>query len=173
MKRDKHNTDREALAFATGYVYGRIEDQFDPIAVGSGGSFTGPELAERVGQILLSTARGSVLGGPEHLPPMRRASTEGNERSTSKKVHVRAHGRKTRRSIGRPTKASQGIRAYWDNMTQEERSAEIRRRKAVSGRKAKTSARRTGPGVYWDKMTPEARKAEMQRRMSLWKRKAA
>lgn len=49
------------------------------------------------------------------------------------------------------------VRSGWDNMTPEERSAEMKRRQAVTKAKAQVDARKKGARIRWERATPGER----------------
>lgn len=71
------------------------------------------------------------------------------------KMNISEEGMKARK---------RAVQGYWASMSDEERSAEMRKRFAK--RKDRATPVRSGPGGYWDRMTPEERKAEMKRRVA-------
>lgn len=89
MNGSKSITNREKLAYAKGYIRGRLEDQFNSVAAASGGAFSGTELAAGVAADILSDTSGGLLGHTEHLSKVRKESTGPRKAVASKKVGVR------------------------------------------------------------------------------------
>jgi uncharacterized C2H2 Zn-finger protein len=80
----------ETAEFALGYLYRNVEEQLNDFATKNGGKVSIVFAAQRVGELLLAKARGSVLDGVKRLSKVRRHAANGDEVSAAKtEVHVR------------------------------------------------------------------------------------
>lgn len=75
------------------FIEGRIQAELERLASGSPVSYI--ELANCVGNFLLSTTSGSILGTPNNLPPLRGKTGEGNKTSRKMEMARGTYRRKT------------------------------------------------------------------------------
>ena len=101
------------LEVSIAYIHGRIEAQIDAFA----GSLEIPPayLASRLGSLLLGQEDGEVVGTEHHLPVMPRKTVAGGKTVAKVAVDGGTHRGSTQK-------------AYWANMTPQQRSAEWKRR---------------------------------------------
>lgn len=100
--------------FALGYLFRRLEEEINHIAMESGEQVTGPQLARRLAALLEAKASGQLLGDTE------RVSEEGLLRKapqrvvslSRKTVDVRSHGRRSLSQAAR-NKIASAQRARW------------------------------------------------------------
>jgi hypothetical protein len=145
------------LGIAVGAIYARTQDAIDSVADQSGHEISRSQLARGLADVLHATASGGLLDGAERLPGLRGSAAQGHALgSTAKAVHVRPRRKrasplkaKGRRKPGRPPKAKgrmpskatmRGVKAYWESMSPDQRSAEMKRRQAIARESNKRAA---------------------------------
>jgi hypothetical protein len=109
----------ENLAVPIAYIHGRLEAQIEGFAASL--DVSAGELAERLGELLLSGSGREGLGADDRLPKLRRKAGAGGKGVESVEV---AGGT----SSGGAHAGKGGVKGYWDAMTPKQRKAEMQRR---------------------------------------------
>lgn len=106
--------------FALGYFYRSVKDELNAIAAASSGEISAYELAGRLAAFLLAEESRQELGVEHRVRKVRR---QAPKRSKAVAKVALARGARANRSSG--------IKDYWNKMTPEQRSTEMRRRLAL------------------------------------------
>jgi hypothetical protein len=133
--RRKHDESHQPGSVEVGlaYIHGRLEAQVEIFATALGVPTI--ELAERMGSLLSSPARGSVLGSLDPLPNLRRGATADDPVSRPLALASGSHGqpsRKVKHQIDRGVKTTRAHNSGWEALSPEDRKREMKRRRLVS-----------------------------------------
>lgn len=158
------NPNTPSTEFEIGYIYRIVEEDINAFADQSSNRLSGPNIATRVGAILIAKARRQLLRVPDSVRRLRGSSGEGNSAMESVEVAALPHqdpppvGKKKRvLSQTARNRIAAAQRARWAKYHKEKRSLPKKASKAKSRR----------IHSYWMKMTAAERSIEMQRRQAV------
>lgn len=179
MRRNEDEQQREYeghITYAAGYITRYIEDYANRTQLPPN------EFAIRLVSFIHATQSGQVRGVDDHVPALRRNSTEDNQTVREMAIYGRTH-RKTQRKVGRPRNTGLPVTCQICNKTLSSRSKYMLHRnkehpeamkkqvqamkKAKGSRKQVLSKKSSGVSKYWSTFSPEQRSKEIKRRQKV------
>lgn len=164
------------ITYAAGYITRYIEDYANRTQLPPN------ELASRLASLVFAQAGGQVRRVDNHVPALRRYSTEDDTTAREVAIHGSTHS-KTRRKVSQPRTNGLPVTCRICEKTLPNRSKYMLHRnkkhpealakqiqaigKAKGWDKKPVSRKSAGISTYWSKMTPEQRSKEMSRRQKV------
>lgn len=186
-KNDTHRASEEVQTWTTiGWVYARLYDHTVSICEGLGESIgiPGPEVAERLGELLRGKKIWQVVGQSDSLlvrgkaspAPVKRRKVEVDVRTQKQTPGKVKRGRPPKEAA--PTEEAKKVGhklGYWDTLTPQQRHDEMVHRQAVARKNRGEGQPPTGftkGKTGWEKFkTKEERRVELARRKDVSKKK--